>query len=71
MMSNQSESVLLERARVKTAGGSDLSFSSRGDGTLLVDGAAAMVGSDVGNSGGIRVSNGIIQVIDELPPSLR
>lgn len=61
---------LAERAQVKSAGGSNLSFSVRGDGKVAVDGAA-IVSSDVGVNGGIRVGNGVIQIIDELPASLR
>ena len=61
---------LLERGRVETAAGSDLGISAGSDGTLSVDGVA-VVGADVGVNGGIQVGNGVIQVIDELPASLR
>lgn len=61
---------LLERGRVTTATGSDLSVGARSDGKFSVDGAV-VVGADVGVGGSIRVGNGVIQVIDELPTSVR
>ena len=61
---------LLERARIETAAGSPLNLDAQGDGRLNLDGAA-VVASDVGATGGILISNGVIQVIDALPTSLR
>lgn len=61
---------LLERGRVESAAGSALTFSTGRDGKLSVDGAP-VVGSDVGVNGGLQIGNGVVQVIDELPASLR
>ncbi len=60
---------LLERGRATTQAGTSLSFSQSGDGTVLV-GDAPVVGTDLG-AGGIKISNGVVQVLDTLPSALR
>ncbi len=60
---------LLERGRATTQAGTSLSFSRSGDGTVLV-GDAPVVGTDLG-AGGIKISNGVVQVLDTLPSALR
>ena len=62
---------LLERGQLKTVAGANLSFSRSADDMVVLDGDAAVVATDVGLNGGIRISNGIVQVIDTLPSALR
>ena len=59
---------LASRGRARSAEGSDLSFSSRGDGAVVVDNTATVVGANVGVYSGLQVGNGVIHVIDAVLP---